>query len=171
MKKIAPQNIDGLSEGSWIEYLTPSIVNQMECPPTAQFDQGEFVEYFKEQFVTFNLEEKEKAISRLEVLGRKLFIAKFKVGMQLVLERMLLTISGQLIGLKYSPGNESLKDEYQRWFAITNEILVMIGLHKLSTNESDNHNLEPLDLAVDLTCLPPGQKTGRRVRRGKSAED
>ena len=40
--------------------------------------------------------------------------------MQSVLEHMLLTISGKLIGLKYSPGNESLKDEYHRWFAITN---------------------------------------------------
>ena len=70
--------------------------------------------------MTFNLEEKEKAISRLKVLGRKLFIANFKLGMQSVLEHMLLTISGKLNGLKYSPGNESLKDEYQRWFAITN---------------------------------------------------
>ena len=171
VEKKAPKNIDGLSEGSWIGYLTPSIVNQMQCPPTVQFDQDEFVEYFKEWFVTFNLEEKKRAISRLEVLGRKLSVAKFKVGMQSALENMLLTISGKLIGLKYSTGNESLKDEYQRWFAISNEILVIIGLHKPTPIESDNRSLEPLDLAADLTCLLPGQKTGRQVRRVKSAED
>lgn len=163
VEKIAQQNIDGLSERSWVKYLTPSRVDETPFPPTDLFDRDKFYEYFKEWFVMFNLEEKAKATSRLKVLGRKIFIAKFKVGMQSVLEHMLLTISGKLIGLKYSPGNESLKDEYQRWFAITNEILVVIGLHKLTPNESDNHSLKPLDLAADLTFLPASPKD--RARR------
>lgn len=156
VEKIAQQNIDGLSERSWAKYLTPSKVDETPSLPTVLFDRDEFYEYFKEWFVTFNLEEKEKAIARLKVLSQKLFIAKYKVGMQSVLERMLLTISGKLIGLKYSPGNESLKDEYHRWFAITNEILAVINRHKPTPNDSDNPGLEPLDLAADLTSLPPG---------------
>ena len=156
VEKIAQQNIDGLSERSWAKYLTPSKVDETPILPTDPFDQDEFHEYFKEWFVTFNLEEKEKAIAKLKVLSQKIFIAKYKVGMQSVLEPMLLTISGKLIGLKYFPGNESLKDEYHRWFAITNEILAEINRHKPTPNDSDNPGLEPLDLPADLTSLPPG---------------
>ena len=170
VEKIAQKNIDGVNERRWARYYTPAKVNEIPYLPAAHFDEDKLIEYFKEWFVKFNLEEKEKAISRLKVSGRKLFTAKLKVGMQSVLEHMLLTISGKLIDLKHSPGNESLKDEYQRWFAITNEILVMIGLHKPTPNESDIHRLEPLDLAADLTFLRPGQKTGRRLHRDKSAD-
>ena len=158
VEKRAQQKIDQLSEGGCVSYFTDSREEELQFLNTVLFDLDELFDCSREWFTKFNLEEKEKAISRLKVLGRKLFIAKFKIGIQSDLERMLISLSGQLVGRKYSSGNESRRNDYHRCFTITNEILALIGLNKPTLNLSGNRSLEPLDLAADLTFLPPGQK-------------
>ena len=152
VKKNTQQNIDGMAEGAWIKYLTLS--KQMEVKNLGMMLSGEdLVAYFKEWFVKFNHDENEKSIFRLEELERKLFIIQYKVSVQSDLERMLCSLTGKLIAIKYSPGNESLKNHCHQLYNFTNEVLALINLNKPAFDELSKHSLKPLDLACDLTSL------------------
>ena len=154
VEKSTQQNIDKIDEDSWLDYLTPSRFMEINFLGRLMPYQDGLVDNFKEWFLKSNLKEKKKAISRLKALNRRLFITKYKINIQSTLEHMLFSLAGKLLDLKYSSSDECLRNDYHRWFTITNEVLVMIGLNKPDFHRSGNRmSLEPLDLAADLTFL------------------
>ena len=153
IKELSQQNIDTLNEGSWQRYYSLSTIADEDLAATdgdINYDREEFYNHFKEWFVEFHLSEKEKAVSRLKVLDRELSITKLKIGIQSDLEGMLINLTGKLISLKYSSGNSELNNDYQHLSIISNEILALIALNKLTLNGSGSRSLESLDLAADL---------------------
>ena len=157
VEKVARQISEGLIEDICSRYLTPLRIKVAQAE-AGSIGQDELVCLFKKWFASFNRKENKKAISKLKVLRRKLFIVKCKVGMQSVLEDMLINLTGKLLGLKYSSHDEIMRNDCHRRFTITNEVLVLIGLNKPALNRSCNRSLEPLDLADNLTSLPLEQK-------------
>lgn len=157
------QKIDGIDGDSWTDHLISSSLKKLNFLVGMYGHQVNIIDNFKEWFKKSNIKEKKKATTRLKSLNRKLFIAKYKINTQSTLEQMLLSLAGKLIDHKYSSSSSSsdecLRNDYRRWFTITNDVLVMIGLNKPDFDRSDNHSsLEPLDLAADLTYLSSGQK-------------
>lgn len=154
--KKAQENIDGMDKDTWREYFKfPRYVEAKGLG--LNIETKAITAYFKEWFVRFSLTEKEKADSMLKDLDQRLFIAKYKISMQSDLERMLCDLTGKLIGIGYLCGNESLKKDYLRLSAYTNEVLVLIALNKPALDESDSCSPEPSDLAADLTVFEQGR--------------
>lgn len=160
VEKSTQQNIDEINDDSWRDRLTHSMYEGINIIGGSKAYQDELVEYFREWSLKSNLKEKKKAISRLKVLNQKLFITQYKINIQPTLEHMLLSLAGKLIDLKHSSSDECLHNDYHRWFIITNEVLVMIGLNKPDFDRSGNRrSLEPLDLAADLNFPWSAQKS------------
>ena len=90
------------------------------------------------------------------MLNRKLSIATLKIGTQSDLEKMLLTFTGRLISLKHSAGNEELRNHWDCLSTLSNEILALIAVNKLTSNGSGSQSLEYLDLATDFCFSPAG---------------
>ena len=157
LEEVLQQKTDAFDDDTWLQYFNTSMASD-HLPPhgTINFSHERFNASFKEWFMTFHRKEKEKAISRLKVLDRKLSIATLKIGTQSDLEKMLLTFTGRLIKLKHSAGNEELRNHWDCLSTLSNEMLALIAVNKLTSNRSDSQSLESLDLATDVCPRPAG---------------
>ena len=159
LEELSLQKSDALHDDTWHEYFVipaPIAYNLLPTNNTIDHEHKQFNNIFKEWFMKFHHKEKEKATSRLKVLDRKLSIATLKIGMQSDLEKILLTFTSRVIGLKHSADNAELRNEWHCLFTLSNEILALIAVNKLTSNRSGNQSLEYLDLATDFCLRPTG---------------
>ena len=159
LEEVSQQRSDRLHDNTWREYFTtppPIALSLLQTDNTTNYQHERFNNFFKKWFITFHHKEKEKAISRLKVLNRKLSIATLRIGMQSDLEKMLLRFTGRLIGLKYLAANAELRNEWHCLSTLSNEILALIAVNKLTSNRSGSQSLEYLDLATDFCPRPAG---------------
>lgn len=162
LEEVSQQKTDALHDNTWRKYLTypappqPMDWHIMPSDEPVTYDSEQMNTLFKGWFIPFHRKEKEKAISRLKVLDRKLSIATLKIGMQSDLEKMLMTFTGRLISLKHSAGNEELRNKCHCLSTLSNEILALIAFNKLTSNRSGSQSPEYLDLATDFCLRPAG---------------
>ena len=162
LEEVSQQETDALHDNTWRKYLTypapptPMAWHYMPRDNTHTFNSEQMNTLFKGSFIPFLRKEKEKAISRLKVLDRKLSIAKLKIGIQSDLEKMLLTFTGKSISLKHSAGNEDLRSHWDFLSTLSNEILALIAANKLTSNNPGSQSPEYLDLATDFCPRPAG---------------
>ena len=159
LEEILQQKSDALHDDSWRKYLAtyPSISPALQITDNKINRAYEHMNILYYQWFTkFHRKEKEKAISRLKVLDRKLSIATLKIGTQSDLEKMLLSFTGRSISLKHSAGNEELRNQWDCLSTLSNEILALIAVEKLTSNSSGRKSLEYLDLATDFCFRPAG---------------
>ena len=162
LEEVSQQETDALHDNTWRKYLTypapptPMAWHYMPRDNTHTFNSEQMNTLFKGSFIPLLRKEKEKAISRLKVLDRKLSIATLKIGTQSDLEKMLLSFTGRSISLKHSAGNEELRNQWDCLSTLSNEILALIAVEKLTSNSSGSKSLEYLDLATDFCFRPAG---------------
>ena len=159
LEEVSQQKSDALLDDTWHKYFTdsPSVVSELLITDNVINHEHQRINFFlKQWFTAFHRKEKEKAISRLKMLDRKLSIATLKIGTQSDLEKMLLTFTGRLISLKHSADNEELRNHWDCLSTLSNEILALIAVNKLTSNRSDSQSLEYLDLATDFCPHPAG---------------
>ena len=159
LEEILQQKSDALNDDTWRKYFAtnPSISPALQITDNKINHEHQRINLLYYQwFTTFHRKEKEKAISRLKVLDRKLSIATLKIGTQSDLEKMLLAFTGRLISLKHSAGNEELRNHWDCLSTLSNEILALIAVNKLTSNSSGGQSLEYLDLATGFCFRPAG---------------
>ena len=88
----------------------------------------------------------------LKASNRELAIIKVKMGGQAELVRMLVDMSGKLIGAKYSFANSNpqLSDECYRLSCLVNDVLALIEQNKLVVDRDYGSDFEALDLAMNF---------------------
>ena len=159
LEEVSQQKSDALHDDTWHKYFAsyPSIASALQITDNKINYEYERINIFlKRWFTKFHRKEKEKAIAILKVLDRKLAIATLKIGTQSDLEKMLMTFTGRLISLKHSAGNEELRNHWDCLSTLSNEILALIAVNKLTSNGSGSQSLEYLDLATDFCLRPAG---------------
>lgn len=159
LDEVSQQKCDALLDGTWHTYFADPPPIAPDLLPTDNKINHEFqrINIFLKMWVRmFYRKEKEKAISRLKVLDRKLSIATLKIGIQSDLEKMLITFTGRLISLKHSAGNEELRNHWDCLSTLSNEIVSLIAVNKLTSNSSGSQSLDYLDLATDFCFRPAG---------------
>ena len=154
VKKTAPIKRDGVRRDYCSDhFLNTSIMNlDFRCVQEGLISQKQYLEAFRQWFVEFSVQEEQMAGAVLKASNRELAIIKVKMGGQAELVRMLVDMSGKLIGAKYSFANSNpqLSDECYRLSCLVNDVLALIEQNKLVVDRDYGSDFEALDLAMNF---------------------
>lgn len=154
VKNYAPMKRDGVRQESCSDIFFNSSIMDIDfrCVQDGLISQKQYLEAFRRWFVEFSVQEEQLAGAVLKASNRELAIIKVKIGGQAELVRMLVNMSGKLIGAKYSFANSNpqLSDECYGLSCLVNDILALIEQNKLVVERDYGSDFDALDLATNL---------------------
>ena len=154
VKKNASIKRDGVRHSSCADIFFNSDIMDLDfrCVQDDLISQKQYIESFRQWFVEFSVREEQLAGAMLEASNRELAIIKVKIGGQAELVRMLVDMSGKLIGAKYSLANSNpqLSDECYHLSCLVNDVLALIEQNKLVVDSDYGSDFDALDLATNL---------------------
>lgn len=157
VKKYAPLKRDSVSRDTCSDYFLNSNIMDLDFRGVYEglISQKEYLESFRQWFVEFSVREEQLAGAALKTSSRELAIIKVKIGGQAELVRMLVNMSGKLIGAKYSFANSKpqLSDECYHLSCLINDVLALIEQNKLVVDSDYGSDFDALDLATNLPSL------------------
>ena len=153
VKKYAPMKRDGVRHDSCSDHFFNSSIMDLDfrCVQDGLISQKEYLESYRRWFVEFSVQEEQWAGAALKASDRELAIIKVKIGGQAELVRMLVNMSGKLIGAKYlfANSNSQLSDECYHLSCLVNDVLALIEQSKLVVDSDYGPDFDALDLATN----------------------
>ena len=124
--------------------------HDFRCVRDGLISKKQYLEAYRQWFVESSVREEQLAGAVLKASNRELAIIRVKIGGQAELVRMLVDMSGKLIGAKYSFANNNpqLSDECNRLSCLVNDVLALIEQNKLVVDRDYGSDFDALDLAL-----------------------